>query len=59
MQNFVEIYRKYFSCCKKVAFRVWAQELVLGQLRLQDLQSHKYRTLYPIFAHKASFYADF
>ena len=23
MQNFIEFYRKYFSCCKKVAFWVW------------------------------------
>ena len=30
----------------------WGLELVLGQLGLKDLQSHKCRTLYPIFAKK-------
>ena len=45
MKNFIELYTKYFSCHKTVASRV--------------LGLSPSRTLYyPIFASKASFYAD-
>ena len=58
MQNFIEFYRKYFLCGKKVSLGSGAWELVLGQLRPKDLHSHKSRTLDPIFLNKASFYVE-
>ena len=32
MQNFIEFHWKYFSCCKKVAFRVWILRTNFGPI---------------------------
>ena len=59
MQNFIEFYRKYFSCGKEVAFEIWGLKTSFGSIGgPKDLHSHKSRNLDPIFSSKALFYAE-
>ena len=56
MQNFIEFYIKYFSCCKRVAFGVWGLTTSFGPTGPERLTKRKSRTLIPIFINKTSLY---
>ena len=57
--NFGLVLQEIFFMLQKSILCGMGLELALGRLGLIDLQNHKCRILYPIFANMTSIYAQF